>query len=73
MWNDPIVEEIHEIRKKLLEQAGGDLHEIIRQACVRQKAQKITLQGKPRIPSSATLIPLFTEVSQGISANSAKS
>ena len=27
-WTDPIVDEIHEIRRKILEEAGGDLESL---------------------------------------------
>ena len=26
MWTDPVVEEIHQIRQKLLAEVGGDIH-----------------------------------------------
>lgn len=37
--NDPIVEEKHQIQKKLMEEAHGDLHEYTR--IVREQAQKL--------------------------------
>lgn len=50
MWNDPIVEEIHAIRRQLLDEAGGDLHEVIRRAREHRDPHRIIIQGKPRRP-----------------------
>ena len=38
MWTDPVVEEIHQIRQKLLTEAGGDLDIYLAQA--RRRAEQ---------------------------------
>ena len=38
MWTDPVVEEIHQIRQKLLTEAGGDLDTYLAQA--RRRAEQ---------------------------------
>ena len=43
---DPIVEEIHEIRRRMLEECGGDLERLmdrLRQAEVQDKDRLVTL------------------------------
>lgn len=38
MWTDPVVEEIHQIRQKLLAEAGGNLDTYLAQA--RRRAEQ---------------------------------
>jgi hypothetical protein len=38
MWTDPVVDELHQIRQKLLTEAGGDLDIYLAQA--RRRAQQ---------------------------------
>ena len=47
---DPIIEEIHQIRQKLMAQAGGDLHEVIRRARAHRDPSRQVVKGEPRRP-----------------------
>ena len=51
MTSDPIIEEIHAIRQKLMAEAGGDLHEIIRRARAHHDPLRRVLKGEPRRPA----------------------
>lgn len=50
MWVDPIVQEIHVIRQKLMDDAGGDLHEVIRRAKAHRDPNRLIIKGEPRRP-----------------------
>ena len=50
MWKDPIVEEVHAIRRQLLEAAGGDIHEVIRRANLTRLPNRKTFRGEARRP-----------------------
>ena len=39
MWTDPVVEEIHQIRQKLLSDVGGDVEALMEKARAHQAAQ----------------------------------
>lgn len=53
MWVDPVVEEVHRIRKQLLARAKGDLGGIIKDAMSRQKkGGRKVLAASPRKPDS---------------------
>ena len=51
MWTDPVVEEIHQIRQKMLADAGGDIHALMAKFHEHQDAQSgVVIQGKlPRL------------------------
>ena len=51
MWTDPIVEEIHQIRQKLMDQAGGDLHEVILSARRHRDPLCLVVRGPLRRPA----------------------
>ena len=52
MWNDPIIEEIHRVRKQLLARAKGSLRSAIDSAARRQKSSgRIVLAAAPRKPA----------------------
>ena len=52
MWDDPIVEEIHRIRKQLLARAKGSLRKTIDGAAQRQKSGgRVILKASPRPPA----------------------
>ncbi len=52
MWNDPIVEEVHRIRKQLLARAKGSLRKAIDGAVQRQKnGGRVVLKASPRPPA----------------------
>jgi len=49
MARDPIVEEIHEIRRKMLEECGGDFDKFFDRLMAAQKKRKRRLvSGTPR-------------------------
>ena len=39
MWTDPVVEEIHQIRQKLLSDVGGDVEALMEKARAHQAVQ----------------------------------
>jgi hypothetical protein len=54
MWNDPIVEEVHRIRKQLLARAKGNLRKAIDGAAQRQKGGgRVVLKASPRPPAGS--------------------
>lgn len=50
MKSDPIIDEIHAIRKQLMFEAGGDLHEVIRRARAHRDPSRQVVKGEPRRP-----------------------
>ena len=47
MWTDPVVEEIHQIRQKMLADVGGDIEALMARFCEHQAAQDgIVIDGK---------------------------
>jgi hypothetical protein len=52
MWKDPIVEEIHQIREKISNEHGNDLHAIVTYFRSReQQTQRQVLSFPPKRPS----------------------
>lgn len=51
MWTDPVVEEIHQIRQKMLADVGGDIHALMAKFHKHQDAQSgVVIQGRlPRL------------------------
>jgi hypothetical protein len=47
MTRDPIVEEIHEIRRKMLAECGGDFDKLFERLMAAQKKRKGRLVSKP--------------------------
>ena len=59
MWIDPVVEEVHRVRKQLLARAKGDLSSIIRDAMLRQKkGGRKVLAAAPRRPEVTVPVAL---------------
>ena len=57
MWTDPVVEEIHQIRQKMLADVGGDIDALMAKFCEHQAAQPgVVTDGK---------LPLRTPESRG--------
>jgi hypothetical protein len=52
MWIDPVVEEIHEIRQKMIVETNGDLDALMAMFCAHQNSQPGILIGK-RLPALA--------------------
>ncbi|HUT33921.1 MAG TPA: hypothetical protein VNE39_10590 [Planctomycetota bacterium] len=50
MARDPIVEEIHEIRRKMLAECGGDFDKFFDRLMAAQKRRKGRLVSKPPRP-----------------------
>ena len=47
MWTDPVVEEIHQIRQKMLADVGGDIDALMAKFCEHQAAQAgVVIDGK---------------------------
>jgi hypothetical protein len=53
MWIDPVVDEIHEIRQKMIVETNGDLDALMAKFCAHQNSQPGILIGK-RLPALAT-------------------
>jgi hypothetical protein len=53
MWIDPVVNEIHEIRQKMIIETNGDLDALMAKFCAHQNSQTGMLIGK-RLPALAT-------------------
>ena len=66
MWVDPVVHEIHVIRQKLMDDAGGDLHEVIRLAREHRDPGRLITKGRPRRPEG--WVGQFGQVDPGKSA-----
>jgi hypothetical protein len=52
MWTDPVVDEIHEIRQKMIVEANGDLHALMAKFYAHQNSQPGVLIGE-RLPALA--------------------
>ena len=53
MSSDPIVEEIHRVRRQLLTQSKGDLRKVIDGAAWREKGGgRVVLEAAPRAPAA---------------------
>ncbi len=47
MWTDPVVEEIHQIRQKMLADVGGDIDALMAKFCAHQTTQLgVVIDGK---------------------------
>ncbi len=47
MWTDPVVDEIHQIRQKMLADVGGDIHALMAKFHEHQDAQSgVVIEGK---------------------------
>ena len=54
MWTDPVVEEIHRIRKKTLAHVGGDIEAPMEKFRAHQDTQGgVVIEGRARRPQSA--------------------
>ena len=48
MWTDPVVEEIHQIRQKLLAEVGGDIHVFMAKIRAEQaESGRVVLESTP--------------------------
>ena len=53
MWTDPVVEEIHQIRQKMLADVGGDIHALMAKFCEHQAVQAgVVIDGN--LPQATT-------------------
>ena len=55
MSRDPIVEEIHEIRRKMLDECGGDFDKLFDRLKAAQTKHKGRLVSKPPRPKKRTV------------------
>ena len=54
MWTDPVVEEIHQIRQKMLADIDGDIDVLMAKFCEHQAAQAgVVIDGK--LPRATTI------------------
>ena len=54
MWTDPVVEEIHQIRQKMLADVGGDIDALMAKFCEHQAAQAgVVIDGN--LPQATTI------------------
>ena len=51
MWTDPVVEEIHQIRQKLLAEVGGDIHVFMAKISAEQAASGRVVLESRRLPT----------------------
>ena len=57
MTRDPIVEEIHRTRKKMLEECGGDFDKLFDRLMAAQEKEKGRLGPKPPRPKKRAASP----------------
>ena len=50
MWTDPVVDEIHQIRQKMLAEVGGDIHAFMAKIRVEQAASGRVVIESTRLP-----------------------
>jgi hypothetical protein len=50
MWTDPVVDEIHQIRQKMLAEVGGDIHAFMAKIRVEQAASDRVVLASTRPP-----------------------
>lgn len=54
MWTDPVVEEIHQIRKKMLADVGGDIEALMEKFRAHQDAHGgVVIEVRARFPKTA--------------------
>ena len=46
MWKDPIVEEVHKIREKLVRESNYDVHQLIENMRKREKESKVKVVSR---------------------------
>ena len=50
MWTDPVVDEIHQIRQKMLAEVGGDVHAFMAKIRAEQAASGRVVIKSTRLP-----------------------
>ena len=50
MWTDPVVDEIHQIRQKMLAEVGGDIHAFMAKIRAEQAASGRVIIESTRAP-----------------------
>lgn len=50
MWTDPVVDEIHQIRQKMLAEVGGDIHAFMAKIRAEQAASGRVVIESTRLP-----------------------
>jgi hypothetical protein len=54
MWTDPVVDEIHQIRQKMLAEVGGDIHAFMAKIRAEQAASgRVVIESTrpPKLPA----------------------
>lgn len=54
MWTDPVVDEIHQIRQKMLAEVGGDIHAFMAKIRAEQAASNRVVIESTRQPMPPT-------------------
>ncbi len=65
MWTDPVVDEIHQIRQKMLAEVGGDIHAFMAKIRAEQAASGRVIIESTRLPNAPAEKPtaIFTRES----------
>lgn len=58
MWTDPVVDEIHQIRQKMLAEVGGDIHAFMAKIRAEQAASGRVVIESTRLPKPPTEKPV---------------
>ena len=61
MWTDPVVDEIHQVRQKMLAEVGGDIHAFMAKIRAEQAASgRVVLEStRPAEAASAKPVSAF--------------
>ena len=65
MWTDPVVDEIHQIRQKMLAEVGGDIHAFMAKIRAEQATSGRVVIESTRLPKPSAENPpvIFTSKS----------
>lgn len=58
MWTDPVVDEIHQIRQKMLAEVGGDIHAFMAKVRAEQAvSSRVVIESKrlPKLPAEKSV------------------
>ena len=58
MWTDPVVDEIHQIRQKMLAEVGGDIHAFMARIRAEQAASDRVVIVSTRLPKPPAETPV---------------
>ena len=58
MWTDPVVDEIHQIRRMMLAEVGGDIHAFMAKIRAEQAADGRVIIESTRLPKLPVVKPV---------------